>query len=259
MKRFKPWLIATIAAALTLSIVAGVSAQGIPNPPTSFKGTVTSPDGAVASGLDVEAYVGDTLCNDGASETYSDPSGSGATWYFVKVHHSSIESGCGTEGATVSFRIGGRAATPTGTFGGSVETVNLTLAPEVRVATVHVAVWRSTSNPSDLYLSTRPEGGTWTTHDDDGPLSMSVFGSGRFERSDDLIAVDVDLGNGSTATVHVAVWRSTSNPGDLYLSTRPEGGTWTTHDDDGPLSMSVFGSGRFERSDDLIAVDIELE
>ncbi|MXY35728.1 MAG: hypothetical protein F4Y54_02975 [Dehalococcoidia bacterium] len=120
-------------------------------------------------------------------------------------------------------------------------------------------MWRSTSNPDNLYLSTRPEGGSWTTHDDDGPLSMSVFGSGRFERSDDLIPVDVDLGNGSTATVHVAVWRSTSNPDNLYLSTRPEGGTWTTHDDDGPLSMSVFGSGRFERSDDLIPVDVELE
>ncbi len=256
MKRFKPWLIATIAAALTLSIVAGVSAQGIPNPPTAFTGTVTSPDGAVAADLTVEAYVGDTLCNEPEDKTYVQD---GETKYFVKVHHSSRRPGCGTDGATVSFRIGGRAATQTGTFGGGLETVNLTLAPEVRVATVHVAVWRSTSNPSDLYLSTRPEGGAWTTHDDDGPLSMSVFGSGRFERSDDLIAVDVDLGNGSTATVHVAVWRSTSNPSYLYLSTRPEGGAWTTHDDDGPLSMSVFGSGRFERSDDLIAVDIELE
>ena len=90
-------------------------------------------------------------------------------------------------------------------------------------------------------------------------LSMSVFGTGRFERSDDLIPVDIDLGNGSSATVHVAVWRSVSNPASLYLSTRPEGGAWTTHDDDGPLSMSVFGTGRFERSDDLIQVDIELQ
>ena len=50
-----------------------------------------------------------------------------------------------------------------------------------------------------------------------------------------------------------------ASSGALYLSTRPEGGAWTTHDDDGPLSMSVFGTGRFERSDDLIQVDIELQ
>ena len=219
---------------------------------------MTSPDGPVAAGLVVEAYVGNTLCNHGTFETYLD--NSGVTRYWVDVHNRSTRRGCGGDGDVVSFRIGGRAATQTSAHSlSTTETVNLTLPPEVRIATVHVAVWRSTSNPASLYLSTRPEGGTWTTHDDDGPLSMSVFGSGRFERSDDLIAVDVDLGNGSTATVHVAVWRSTSNPANLYLSTRPEGGTWTTHDDDGPLSMSVFGSGRFERSDDLVAVDIEVE
>ncbi|MDE2669698.1 MAG: hypothetical protein OXI51_08585 [Chloroflexota bacterium] len=176
----------------------------------------------------------------------------------MNVHNSSTRPGCDGE---IRFEIGGERATQTTQHrgGGSPVPLDLTLAQAARVATVHVAVWRSTSNPDNLYLSTRPEGGSWTTHDDDGPLSMSVFGSGRFERSDDLIPVDVDLGNGSTATVHVAVWRSTSNPDNLYLSTRPEGGTWTTHDDDGPLSMSVFGSGRFERSDDLIPVDVELE
>ncbi|MCY3506488.1 MAG: hypothetical protein OXH41_10030 [Chloroflexi bacterium] len=252
MKRMKPWILTAAVAALALSFVTVALAQ--PSPPSAFTGTVTGADGDVATGLSVEAFVGDTLCNNSPATTFSR---SGVTSYFVTVHNASTRDGCDGD---IRFEIGGQAAAQTAQHGGSGPvTLNLTLAQAARVATVHVAVWRSTSNPDNLYLSTRPEGGSWTTHDDDGPLSMSVFGSGRFERSDDLIPVDVDLGNGSTATVHVAVWRSTSNPDNLYLSTRPEGGTWTTHDDDGPLSMSVFGSGRFERSDDLIPVDVELE
>ena len=258
MNRMKPLIISALAASFALSIVLGASAQGPARPPLIFEGTVSAPDGDVAADLPVETYIGDgeVNCNNNPTQTFDRD---GQTRYWVTVVASSQTAGCGVEGATVRFKIGDRWATQTGTWTGFRSTLNLTLAPETRVATVHVAVWRSTSNPDNLYLSTRPEGGSWTTHDDDGPLSMSVFGSGRFERSDDLIPVDVDLGNGSTATVHVAVWRSTSNPDNLYLSTRPEGGTWTTHDDDGPLSMSVFGSGRFERSDDLIPVDVELE
>ncbi len=256
MKTLKPWIVAVLAAALTLSVIGVASAQ--PTPPSTFMGTVTSPDGEVAAGLSVETYVGETLCNTRDTETYADSAG--VTRYWVSVHNSSTEAACGGVGAEIRFQIGGQNAVETATRTASaLATVNLTLAAEQRIATVHVAVWRNVANPAQLYLSTRPEGGAWTTHDDDGPLSMSVFGTGRFERSDDLIPVDIDLGNGSSATVHVAVWRSVANPASLYLSTRPEGGTWTTHDDDGPLSMSVFGTGRFERSDDLIQVDIELQ
>ena len=264
MKSLKPWIIAVIAASLTLSVIAGASAQGPGSPPSAFFGTVTGPDGIVAGDLAVESFVGDReeSCNNRPAATNQRVENNQVvTRYWVEVSHSGQKSGCGDNGAEVRFTVGGRAVVQTGTWGTSpLQTLNLTLAPEgPETATVHVAVWRSTSNPANLYLSTRPEGGSWTTHDDDGPLSMSEFGTGRFERSDDLIAVDIDLGNGSTATVHVAVWRSTSNPANLYLSTRPEGGSWTTHDDDGPLSMSEFGTGRFERSDDLIAVDVVLE
>ena len=266
MKRLKPWIIAAFAAALTLSVIGAASAQGGPaSLPLAFNGTITDPEGAVAAGLNVETYIGDReeSCNNSSAMTYR-RAGESVTRYWVTVAHSSQLAGCGAEGAQVRFRIGDRYAATTGTWSSAtaVQALNLTLepvAPEQRIATVHVAVWRNVANPAQLYLSTRPEGGAWTTHDDDGPLSMSVFGTGRFERSDDLIRVDVDLGSGSSATVHVAVWRNVANPAQLYLSTRPEGGAWTTHDDDGPLSMSVFGTGRFERSDDLIQVDIELE
>ena len=48
------------------------------------------------------------------------------------------------------------------------------------------------------------------------------------------------------ADVHVRVWRSVST-GNLFLSTRPEGGEWTTHNT--PLDMSARSdSGAFDQS-----------
>ena len=261
MKRFKPWFIATIAAALTLSIVAGVSAQGIPNPPTSFTGTVTSPDGAVASDLTVEAYVGDTLCNDGASETYPDPSGSEATRYFVKVHHSSIEPGCGTEGATVSFRIGGRAATPTGEFGGGLTRLNLTLPAEVTSVTINVAVWRRVEDPGRLHVSTQAPGEAWVTHGDRLTMSEHISRDGvhRWDRSD-LRPVEVELTDGSTITINVAVWRRVEDPGRLHVSTQAPGESWVTHPERLTMSEHISRDGvhRWDRSD-LRPVEVELE
>ena len=59
--------------------------------------------------------------------------------------------------------------------------------------------------------------------------------------------------NGTTATVEVAVWQRVSD-GALYLSTRPEGGRWTTHGE--PLDMSALSaSGRF-RQGSAITVEV---
>ena len=262
MKRLKPWIIAAFAAALTLSVIAGVSAQGSPStPPLAFNGTITDPEGAVAAGLNVETYIGDRedSCNNSSAMTYR-KAGETVTRYWVTVAHSSQLAGCGTEGAQVRFRIGDRYAATTGTWssGTAVQALNLTLepvAPETRIATVHVAVWRNVANPAQLYLSTRPEGGAWTTHND--VLDMSLLSdSGNFHRSN-LKEVDVELADGSIATVHVAVWRNVANPAQLYLSTRPEGGAWTTHND--VLDMSLLSdSGNFHRSN-LKEVDVEIQ
>ena len=252
MKSLKPWIIAALAAALTLSVISVASAQ--PTPPSTFRGTVTSPDGEVAAGLTVEAFVGETNCTDSSIDTFSNSPG--VTEYFVTVHNSSTQAGCGGEGAEIRFVIGGQAAVETATRGRrALETLNLTFAPEQRIATVHVAVWRNVANPAQLYLSTRPEGGAWTTHND--VLDMSLLSdSGNFHRSN-LKEVDVELADGSIATVHVAVWRNVANPAQLYLSTRPEGGAWTTHND--VLDMSLLSdSGNFHRSN-LKEVDVEIQ
>ena len=125
---------------------------------------------------------------------------------------------------------------------------------EPATATVEVTVWRRVSNPSLLYLSTRPEGGSWRT--ENTALDMSALSSsGRFHQSN-AIRVAVPLGSGATATVEVTVWRRVSNPSLLYLSTRPEGGRWKTENT--ALDMSALSSsGRFHQSN-AVLVDVPL-
>ena len=57
----------------------------------------------------------------------------------------------------------------------------------------------------------------------------------------------------TTVNMEVTVWQRLSD-GTLYLSTRPEGGRWTTHQ--APLDMSALSrSGRF-RQGSAIAVGV---
>ena len=116
---------------------------------------------------------------------------------------------------------------------------------EPATVNVEVTVWRSVSNPSLLYLSTRPEGGRWRTRNT--ALDMSSRSrSGRFHQSN-AVVVPVSLVSGGAANVEVTVWRSVSNPSLLYLSTRPQDGTW--HTEDTALDMSErSASGRFHQS-----------
>ena len=125
---------------------------------------------------------------------------------------------------------------------------------EPMMANVDVTVWRSVSNPSLLYLSTRPERGSWRTQDT--ALDMSARSrSGRFHQSNAVI-VAVPLANGGAANVEVTVWRSISNPSRLYLSTRPQGGTWRTEDT--ALDMSALSRSRRFHQSNAVTVAVPL-
>ncbi len=116
---------------------------------------------------------------------------------------------------------------------------------EPALADIEVTLWRSVTDPSILYLSTRPEGGSWRT--EQAPLDMARLSrSGRFHRSN-AITVTVPLSGGGRVNVDVMVWRSVTNPSILYLSTRPEGGSWRT--EQASLDMARLSrSGRFHQS-----------
>lgn len=125
---------------------------------------------------------------------------------------------------------------------------------EPRSAGVEVTVWRRVSNPSLLYVSTRPEGGSWRTQNT--PLDMSEPStSGRFHQSN-AVLVEVRLGDGATVGVEVTVWRRMSNPSLLYVSTRPEGGTWRTLNT--PLDMSSLSRTRRFHQSNAVLVDVPL-
>ena len=115
-------------------------------------------------------------------------------------------------------------------------------------ANVEVTVWRRISNPAQLYVSTRPEGGSWRTLNT--ALDMSRRSeSGRFHQSN-AVTVSVPLGD-LTARVEVTVWRRIANPAQLYVSTRPEGGSWRTLNT--ALDMSRRSdSGRFHQSNAVL-------
>ena len=191
--------------------------------------------------------------------------------------HADQLAGCAAADSEVTFLVGGRAALETGTWDNTAypwQTLNLTLAQETvteETVTIDVAVWRRNEDPfnalADLYISTRAPGEDWDTHDDDGPLAMTLYtspGSGaqNWYRSD-FTPVEVILADGSTVTIDVAVWRNVGAPTSLYISTRVPGGGWDTHDDDGPLAMTLYtspssGAQNWHRSD-LTPIEVALQ
>ena len=248
MNRIRLWIIAALAAAMTLSIIGVASAQ--PLPPPVFTGTVTSDDGtAVAAGLPVEAWVDGTNCALPGSGTSVE---NGQTRYFVAFDDQ--QEVCNTRGNEVRFRVGNRWANeraeviPLG-----LPTHNLTLGAEA--VTINVAVWRLQSDPTRLFVSTQAPGEAWITHP--GQLVMTEFiGRNRWDISDERPVV-VTLADSSTVTINVAVWRLQSDPTRLFISTQAPGESWITHPRQ--LVMTEFiGRNRWDISDER-PVEVELE
>jgi hypothetical protein len=87
-------------------MVASVSAQP-PTPPNRFFGKVTLSGSPAPAGTNVSADIGGNVC--GQTTVKSDSS------YVLDVVSSGQTAGCGTEGASVSFTVGGNPA-GTGTW-----------------------------------------------------------------------------------------------------------------------------------------------
>jgi len=101
------------AAALAVASWSGgarVDAQSPPKPPHRFFGKASLNGALAPTGTRIDAYVGDTLC--GSGQTTNNASQN----YVVDVANAAVTPGCGTAGSSVTFRIGGTAATPTGTY-----------------------------------------------------------------------------------------------------------------------------------------------
>ena len=247
MNQLKPLIIMALAVSLAVAAISAVSAQGPSNPPSAFRGTVTSPDGPVTTGLAVEAYVGETLCNNRDAVTYSTTAG--VTEYFVTVHNDASR-GCTGD---IRFEVGGRAATQTGSHSGAAVTrLNLTLATAApESVTINVTVWRSVRT-GNTFVSTQAPGESYITHNTAIDLS-NLSSSGRFYQGS-AIPIDVEVG-GSTVTINVTVWRSVRT-GNTFISTQAPGESWDTHNT--PIDLSnLSSSGRFYQGS-AVAVEVDL-
>ena len=105
-------------------------------------------------------------------------------------------------------------------------------------------MWQSRSDAERLYISARPAGGSW-----DGlgtnPLDMGGVSASGVYRYGDI----------SLAGVDVRVWQSRSDAERLYISARPEGGSWH---DFGTLPLEMDGesaSGRYRFGDIALSVE----
>ena len=122
------------------------------------------------------------------------------------------------------------------------------MAQSGNTANVEVRVWQRLSDARALYISARPEGGSWRTLGTiplgRGEASAYQTGAdGRFRYSDITIA-----------GVDVRVWQRTSNARSLYISARPRGGSWSTL---GTIPLDMSGrSGAFRYGDITVRVPL---
>ena len=122
------------------------------------------------------------------------------------------------------------------------------MAQSGNTANVEVRVWQRVSDARALYISARPEGGSWRTLGTiplgRGEASAYRMGAdGRFRYSDITIA-----------GVDVRVWQRTSNARSLYISARPRGGSWSTL---GTIPLDMSGrSGAFRYGDITVRVPL---
>ena len=128
--------------------------------------------------------------------------------------------------------------------------VGLTAAAEARnpVVTIEVRVWQDVNDARDFYISARPEGGSWGTL---GTRALPLDGtssSGRFRYGD--ITVTVPLEGGVATDVAVRVWQEVRGKRRVYISARPEGGSWGTLGTlPLPLDAGSSANGRFRYGD----------
>jgi hypothetical protein len=114
-----------LAAVLGLVLFGAIAfAESPPSPPARFVGTVLVDGKPAAPGTTIEAHIGSTTC--GVTAVFT----SGADSRY-QVDSPALDPGanpnCGTDGATVTFLIGGKLAKETGTWHNyQLNTVNLT-------------------------------------------------------------------------------------------------------------------------------------
>jgi hypothetical protein len=99
---------------LVMGVSAGDSNDALAQaPPTRVFGSVTVDGQTPPVGTTVEAFIGDRQCGTGDVRELGDPIGTG---FLVDVDADAFNPGCGNDGETITFVIGGVPAAETATF-----------------------------------------------------------------------------------------------------------------------------------------------
>jgi len=122
----QPLAACVLAATLLAGIVAGRANAQIPEPPTTFYGSITDAAGRVPAGVPVVAIVNNNICG----ETTTVQVGEGTalvTMYVIDVISDRQTAGCGKPGDAVRLRVGDRLAERAVEWAGTGELVQFDL------------------------------------------------------------------------------------------------------------------------------------
>lgn len=101
-----------VLVVLSLSALLGAtaaSAQSMPDPPSTFVGSITDAGGEVPAGVKIEAYVGNNLCGESTTQ-FTGEGSARVTVYVVDIVSDSQIDGCGESGDAVRIRVGDRVS-----------------------------------------------------------------------------------------------------------------------------------------------------
>ena len=124
-------------------------------------------------------------------------------------------------------------------------------------ANVEVRVWQNVRDARSIYISARPEDGSWATLGTIPlPLDDGYSSNRSFRYGDITVAVPVAS---ATKDIEVRVWQSVNNARSIYISARPEDGSWATLGTIPlPLDDGHSSSGRFRYGDITVRVAVSL-
>lgn len=138
-------LSALVLTFLVATWTAPVAAQGPPGLPATFYGAVVIDGKPPPDGTQVRAFINGKECTQ-AGNAGTVLSG-GIASYAITVPHESQVAGCGTEGATVSFAVGGQPASQTATWTARTQQVGLSVG-SATPPTLPSPTPTATSNPT---------------------------------------------------------------------------------------------------------------
>jgi hypothetical protein len=111
MRRVVAWVIAVLALAVGGASVPPALAQ--PQIPATFFGSASIDGRPVDDGTEVRGYIDGKDCTQPGPAYQGTVTDGGVSAYSIVVMHESQEPGCGSEGKTVTFTVGGQAAEQT--------------------------------------------------------------------------------------------------------------------------------------------------